>query len=344
MSLSVVMPHYNHGRYLSKSLGALLQQSYEPAEIIVIDDASTDGSDEVLAEIGRREPRIRVERNARNIGMSANLDRALSLATSDYVYFAAADDWVLPGLFEKSMALLMAQPAAALCSALTRVTDEEGRDAGVLATPIVRTTPGYVTPAEVRHILLCIGNWIQGNAAVYRREALIRAGAFHPELHAYLDHFIAQALALEHGACFIPEPLAVFRRMRGGFSGRVQASETLMKEIEVNGRRLMETQYRTVFPARYPDLWSRDRRFEAARVRAARRLAVLGPGELRAGGGGERRWGWDHAGRRAAFIVLALMAAVRERPWLALRRILVRVSQSRRLSRYLVGRLLGLPR
>src|SRR3954464_2600182 len=67
-TLSVLMPNYNHAHYLPTSVGAILAQSYQPMEILILDDGSTDGSYSILEEFARLEPRIRLSRNERNMG------------------------------------------------------------------------------------------------------------------------------------------------------------------------------------------------------------------------------------------------------------------------------------
>ncbi|MBM3804581.1 MAG: glycosyltransferase family 2 protein [Acidimicrobiia bacterium] len=85
-TLSVIIPNYNHAAFLPRSLGAILAQSVQPLEIIVMDDASTDNSVEVIESFVRRHPHIRLHRNARNLGVVANGNRAVDLAQGDYMY------------------------------------------------------------------------------------------------------------------------------------------------------------------------------------------------------------------------------------------------------------------
>src|SRR5256884_7474545 len=113
--LSVIIPNYNHARFLPNCLEAILRQSEQPFEIIVIDDASTDNSVEVIEAFTKRNPIIRFYRNEQNRGVVSGMNRGLELARGDYVYYAAADDQVLPGFFEKSLRLLNEHPQAALC-------------------------------------------------------------------------------------------------------------------------------------------------------------------------------------------------------------------------------------
>src|SRR5438874_2539922 len=113
-TLSVVIPNYNHGKLLPSAINAIVQQSVPPFEIIIIDDGSTDNSVEVIKELARRQPTIKFYQNDQNRGVSFTLNRGIDLASGDYAYFPGADDEILPGFFEKSLALLAQHPEAGI--------------------------------------------------------------------------------------------------------------------------------------------------------------------------------------------------------------------------------------
>jgi hypothetical protein len=260
-TVSVVMSNYNYARFLPQALEAILAQSYRPKEIIIIDDASTDHSVAVIEQFACQEPLIRFIRNERNMGILHNLTRLLELASGDYLYGAASDDKVLPGFLEKSMSLLARYPQAGLCSTLSRLIDENGVDNGVFPNPVVAKVPSFLPPEKVRTLLTTLGSWFMGNTTIYRRTALIEAGGFRPELHSFTDGFITQVLALKHGACFIPEPLAAWRRMETGYAATTGRDVDIQMEIISCARQLMQTQYQDLFPPGYVKLWETETRF-----------------------------------------------------------------------------------
>src|SRR6266540_3959461 len=115
--LSVVVPTYNHAHYLPRALDAILGQSLQPREVIIVDDASTDGSQRLIEDYARKHPAIRAVRNERNLGVVASLNRGAELSSGEYLVFAASDDYILPGFYEKSIALLERFPQAGLSTA-----------------------------------------------------------------------------------------------------------------------------------------------------------------------------------------------------------------------------------
>ncbi len=282
------MANYNHGRFLETALTAILEQSRPPDEIIVVDDASTDDSVEILKVLARQSPLIRIEQNERNLGVVATVNQLVEMAGGDYVFSAAADDMVLPGLFEKSMQLLEEFPQAGFCSSLTRLMDEEGHDAGLFPTPIISCEPRFLSPAEVLRTLGRQGAWMMGNTVIFRRDALLELGGYRPDLHSFCDGFFQQVLALRDGACFIPEPLASWRQLAGGYAGQTAGDLDRSLAIVRRAGALMRTEYRELFPETYVADWEQTWLWTAAHGIASRnhaseqeslaRLRALGPG------------------------------------------------------------------
>ncbi len=256
-TLSVAMANYNHGRFIGEALEAILAQSFRPLEIIVVDDASTDNSIEIVEEFVRRDPIVRLVRNERNIGAVRTFDLGLKEASGDYVFFPASDDKVLPGLLAQSMNLLKQNPRAGLCTALPVTLSESGENLGPRRIPIISRTPCYLTPERALAALRRYDGWFTGNTTIYKREALLEAGGFLPELGSYSDGFACRVIALKYGACYIPEPLAMTRIGQGRFSQITAANPDISLEIMRNASRLMRSTYSDVFPEEWVDRWER---------------------------------------------------------------------------------------
>jgi len=266
MRLSVVLPNFNHARFLPEALESLLTQSLPPDEILVVDDASTDGSVDLISGWSLRDPRVRLLRNDTNQGPAVGMNRGLALANGDWVLFSAADDRVLPDLFARSLRLLASHPEAGLCTSLSRVIDDQGRDLGVYASPRVLAQEGFLSSLRCLRALQVCGPWFMGNTAIYRREALQAAGGFHPELRSLCDGFACQLLALRHGACFIPEPLACWRKTVDGYAASDNADWQGRFRLRERAAELMRASHADVFPEAYVSHWERQSRYAAARM------------------------------------------------------------------------------
>src|SRR5260370_35423731 len=106
--MSVVIPNYNHGHLIEDALAAISRQTMPPAEVVVIDDGSTDDSVARLQSLAPRMPWLRIHRHGVNRGVNAACNTGLSLVSGDFVLFSAADD----RLDGKTLARASAAPPA----------------------------------------------------------------------------------------------------------------------------------------------------------------------------------------------------------------------------------------
>ena len=93
--VSVIIPNFNHGCYLPKCLAGLQRQSLPDFEIVITDDGSTDGSQDVIRDHARTDPRIRPNFFPSNQGVTAACEDLFARASGKYIYCAAADDFVI---------------------------------------------------------------------------------------------------------------------------------------------------------------------------------------------------------------------------------------------------------
>ena len=218
---SVILPNYNHAQFLPRQLTALLAQSVPPLEIIVVDDASTDNSVEVIERFAREHASVRLIRSETNQGVVAGMNRGTELARGDYVLFAAADDEVLPGLLEKSLRLLAQHPRAALCCTIGDWREERTGLRWMMGVGMA-DAPCFLAPEQMVALEKRGRLYIASHTAVIRRSALIEVGKWLPELKWYCDWFAIYCAAFRHGICHVPEPLAAFNIHEASFytSGR----------------------------------------------------------------------------------------------------------------------------
>lgn len=100
--VSIIMPSYNTGRYIKESIESVLAQTYENWELIIVDDCSTDGTDQVIAPF-LADDRIRCFKNRENSGAAVSRNRALREARGEWIAFLDSDDLWLPEKLEKQV-------------------------------------------------------------------------------------------------------------------------------------------------------------------------------------------------------------------------------------------------
>ena len=120
------MSVYNGDKYLSEAIESILAQTYPDFEFLIIDDASSDGSREIVKSYA--DPRIKLIANPERMGLAANLNRGIRLACGEYIARMDADDVSMPQRLEKQVAFMQADPDIAASGTCAIDMDESGRD------------------------------------------------------------------------------------------------------------------------------------------------------------------------------------------------------------------------
>jgi len=212
--VSVVMSVYNDARWLPESLGSVLGQTLRELEVVVVDDGSTDATPQVLAEMTRRDPRVRVLRVPHGRPARA-LNRGLEEARGAFVARLDADDTSHPERLAAQVDLLRLRPQVGIVGSDIEKIDERGE--------VVARTPRPRDDASIRWkaLLWCP---FTSSSVVLRRDVLERAGLrFDESLRGSEDYaFFARLLDHAQGAN-LPRPLVRYRVRESGFSRRNRA-------------------------------------------------------------------------------------------------------------------------
>jgi len=194
--VSIVIPSYNHGRYLEAAIDSILAQDYPRVELIVIDDGSTDGSPEVLKKYGTRfhweiQP---------NQGQVATLNKAWLMSRGEILAWLGADDLLLPDAVSTSVKHLTASPDVVLTYCDFNLIDPKGRFIRRVRTPEFRYSDMVVKAA-------CP----PGPGAFFRRSAFLTTGLWDSSLKIMLDYDYWLKLGLQGPFLRIPRVLALYR-------------------------------------------------------------------------------------------------------------------------------------
>ncbi len=125
--VSVILPNYNHSKYLAQRIDSILAQSYQEFELIILDDRSPDESREVI-ERYRDNPHVsHIVYNEENSGSTfKQWDLGFSLAQGEYIWIAESDDYADPKFLERCVEELEQSPDATLCYCDSHIVDAEG--------------------------------------------------------------------------------------------------------------------------------------------------------------------------------------------------------------------------
>jgi glycosyltransferase involved in cell wall biosynthesis len=265
-AVTVCIPNYNHGRFIGEALESVLTQSLPPAEVIVIDDASTDDSVAVVERIAAQHANVRLIRKSVNSGVFESTARGLAESTGEFFFLLAADDRVLPGFFERSIALLREHPEAGMCGVGFRFIDAESKVVKRQDLPTFHThlehaqdVQPFLSPAAVVERLDRQPWFLGGTASVmFRRDAFRDAGGLNGDLGLFADWFVVHCVALRHGMCYITAPLCEFRMLPGSYGTAIILRPRAALDCAAATLRLMSSErFARVFP---PDFVERKRR------------------------------------------------------------------------------------
>jgi glycosyltransferase involved in cell wall biosynthesis len=124
--LTIGLPVYNREGFLRPSLDSLLGQTFADFDLIISDNASTDGTEDICREYAGRDGRVRYCRNAANIGAPRNFNRTFELSSTKYFKWATSDDLCGPRFLELALGVLERDPAVVLCYAKSRTIAQDG--------------------------------------------------------------------------------------------------------------------------------------------------------------------------------------------------------------------------
>lgn len=207
--LTVGLPVYNMEGTVGETLDALLGQTYGDFKLLISDNASTDGTAEIIAGYAARDRRIRVVRQPFNRGAGDNFWYVLMEATTPLFTWFAGDDLCAPTFLERTRAELLSHPDAIICGTDICVIDEFGRPDRIV--PGLDTTG--LTADRRAHALLRTHGWF-ATYGVARRERLLGAGRSQDRFGG--DVIQTADWILRGDIACVREPLFLFRHRTGG--------------------------------------------------------------------------------------------------------------------------------
>jgi len=242
-AVSVVVPSFNYARFLRERIDGILAQTRQDFELILIDDASTDGSQAVLQSYADP-PRVRVVLGEQNSGSPfVQWNRGVALARAPYVWIAEADDTAEPDLLARLTAVLDANPNVGLVHCGFRRIDDDGRVLGDSATWFGEIEPGrwdadFVAPGESELVHFRHRNLI-GNASgvVFRRELFVALGGAAEGYRLAGDWDLWVRMLLRSDVGFVAAPLNRWRWHGQSVRHRSQAARVEEREA----RRVLQT-------------------------------------------------------------------------------------------------------
>lgn len=210
--VTVVVVAHRHAAWVGDCMASIAAQTARPAQVIVVDDASGDGTAEAIRESAARFPEIpwELRLHPTNRGLTAHLAEALATAREPYFTYISGDDRMLPERLEVQLAALREAPAGTTWSYSDALREDEHRT--LLPEPF---SVAYVWPAErPPHLFrsLVLESFVPAPSVLAETAAMREAGGYDPDIY-YEDFDLLLRLSLRGDAVGVDTPLVVFREL-----------------------------------------------------------------------------------------------------------------------------------
>ena len=242
--VSVIIPSYNHSKFIEECIVSVFNQTYSNIEVIVIDDGSSDGSDELLRQLSFKYPFNLILKH--NEGVCATLNRGIKIAKGDFITFIASDDFMPPERLEQQVSLLQNKPEIDVIAGTIAVVDDHSK---ILSHKSSRGL-GFVTLDQMFK-----KNIVFAPTAMFRKETFQKFGIYN-EKYVFEDYYLWLKILSNSGRIYNTSHEWAFyrlssvnleRRFRWYYKGYQQ---TLGDYLEDPRARAALNHYRLVFCAK----------------------------------------------------------------------------------------------
>ncbi len=212
--ISVIMPVYNTAPFLKEAIESVLQQTENNFELIIINDASTDQSKEVISSI--LDPRIRLINNEKNLGLAVSLNKGIRAATGKYIARMDGDDVALPNRFEEQLQTIKSADRKSVVCSTCLLIDESGNKIGKW-----KDDTKYISAKDIRNQLP--NNNCIVHPSVFVRKDVLSEFFYDPEQHESEDYDLWLRMASDEVQFLkIEQPLILHRIRKHSFTRQRQ--------------------------------------------------------------------------------------------------------------------------
>lgn len=229
--VSVLLAVYNGVPAVHQAIDSILEQTFRDFELLILDDASTDGTWDLLQAVAAQDARVRLLRHDRNEGLTRSLNEMLAVARGRYIARQDADDLSLPDRLARQVAVLEARPDAVLVTGNYAEIDPDGT--------VVRTIYRDVPPRVTAWVLLFHNTIAAHSLVMLRREAVRRAGGYDETYTTAQDYALWLRLMDLGDLVILPDVLLRLRQRPGSISD-VRRQEQHQNAVRAAGKKLSE--------------------------------------------------------------------------------------------------------
>jgi len=198
--VTVLMSIYNGERYLCEAIDSILGQGFEDFEFLIVNDGSSDRTDEILESY--QDNRIKIINNDRNMGLTRSLNKGLEIARGKYIARMDADDISAPGRLEEEVKFLDKDSKTGLVGSWHEIIDENNR--------VIGTCQGAVSDAEIKRELMETHPFCH-SSVMFKKECIDKIGPYREEFRFAQDYDLWLRISEKYKVANIPAFLCQWR-------------------------------------------------------------------------------------------------------------------------------------
>jgi len=206
---SVIMSVYNTERFVIQAIESILGQTYRDFEFVIVNDGSTDKTGQILSEFQKRDARIVLLNNQKNIGVTKSLNIALKEARGKYVARMDPDDISRKDRLEIQISYMKSNPLTDILGSYVKSIDEDGSITGEWIYPD--------DPVSIRWQLI-FANALAHPSVVYKKDIVLSAGGYNEDLASGIDYDLWVRLSPKARICQVKEFLVMWRSHTGSIT------------------------------------------------------------------------------------------------------------------------------
>lgn len=227
--ISVTLPNYNYGPFLAESIEGIINQTYPHWELLVTDDGSTDGSQDIIRDYAAQDRRIRPVYFPENQGALAAHGNTWQRVSGKLIYQYSSDDAVVnPTFFERAVSALSTHPTAGGFFGVTEmVSTETGAALGQMGIAPIGFTPRELfISGFIQHSV-----FVPGISSIWKRVHINEVGGYDRRLGPQTDFYINHVIPAKHGVVFAREIFAKARvsEAKASFSSNTKKEDEIAR-------------------------------------------------------------------------------------------------------------------
>lgn len=231
--VSVIIPNYNHARFLKQRIESILAQTYKEFEIIILDDCSMDGgASKSIIEQYRKNPYVsNIVYNEKNSGSTfRQWEKGINLAKGDFIWIAESDDYCAPTLLQELVNQILAHPTCSLVYCLSQMVDFNGNRIG----RDVKTRKNTFLQGRdfVRRYMCCENPVYNASSAIFKKSITQKIDKQYMNYKGAGDRLFWIEIAEKGDVAIVNKPLNYFRQHGNKVTPRKTLDGTNLKEAK----------------------------------------------------------------------------------------------------------------